>query len=129
MINLIAKSTQSLQDALDWALMQLRQSREYLTTVQLHRKEHLGLFLDSRIEDALAKLEEAVTQLECSRCPHAATGELSIGPICDRCAEEFTICVGCGRDVRITDAYETNDRRYHIDCAPYEPYDATEPWR
>ena len=120
---------ESAQEALNIALIFVRQSQQKLEAIQARYRADKNLFMDSRLEDAIAAIETAIDQLVCSRCPHAATSVRDDGPMCDRCAQDYTVCAGCGKDVRAAVAYEDDGKDYHVECAPYDHYDPTEPQR
>lgn len=109
--------TESAQEALNIALIFVRQSQQKLEAIQARYRADKNLFMDSRLEDAIAALETAMDQLVCSRCPHAATSVRDDGPMCDLCAADFVECPACGKDVRLAEAFEDErGRQIHVEC-------------
>ncbi len=107
-------------ERLDQHLIDLRTLRTALEDTKRQCFPTLGVFTDARLEDVITKLDEAEAMLTCDLCPHAAVTERGIGNVCPRCDADYIVCPGCGCDVRVTDAIDTDGKLWHGPCAPQD---------
>ena len=107
-------------ESLDHALVSLRLTKNLLLDTQRQHRAALGLFMDSRIEDVLKELDDAIEHLECQFCNHASTALKTISGVvvalCERCADDYGPCWDCKQETKFAEMVECDGKLRCVEC-------------